>query len=479
MIDAFLVEDFTCGRGNEGVLRGQYAFELEGFQGPLATNPVAVAGSFSADGAGGIGSGEEDLDQYTSGHQHLVIASAGSSYSVGADNRGCVTLQTPAGMATFRFALGGVNAGVALKGRIIEFDDATGNGTRAAGIIRLQDASSFALSQLNPNYAFGIEGWIAAGQQGHLTMVGSFAVSNGTLSNGRTDATEVSSTWPNWPGGIGSIGTISSTTGRADAAYCPGGSDGSFCPVGIVRLDGPTSFRFALYMIDANQFFMIGETTLLTGRAIASASSFTTNSVSGNYVIHATGSFFNITVNNAFAAAALGLLNFTGGNINGAVYRYFGTTRQACCVNAPPGSGYSVDSTSGRIALGGFDSTGYLTIPTDGVSGFFFGGYADGVSGLMESQPNAIYSTASLAGNYVIGDEDPADPAVMNQTGAISISSAGMLSGSTEYERSAWFAAEPERFRNADHQFGWDRRCRCEYVRGYDWKQDLHYQRKR
>ena len=432
--DAFLIEDFTCGKGNEGVLRGQYAFELEGFQGSLATNPMAVAGSFSADGSGGIGGGEEDLDQYTLGYRHLVIAGGGSSYSIGSDNRGCLAIQTSAGTTKFRFVVGGVNAGIASKGRIIEFDDTTGNGTRGAGIIRLQDTSSFDLSQLNANYAFGVDGWNAAAGYGHLTMAGSFAVSNGTLSNGRTDATEGGSTWPNWPGGIGNIGTISSGTGRADGVYCPGGSDGPnglFCPMNaIARLDGPPSFRFAIYMINANQFFMIGETTLLTGRAIASASSFTTNSVSGNYVIHATGSFFSSVTNNASANAALGILNLTGGNITGTLYRYFGSTRQACCLNALPGTGYSVDATSGRITLG--SSVGYLTIPNDGVFGFFIGRDTDTVLGIIESQPSAVYSIASLAGNYLIADEDPADPAVINQTGAISLSPAGTLNGSTD-----------------------------------------------
>jgi len=441
-LDAFLIEDFTCGTGNESVLRGEYAFELEGFQGTLATNSVAVAGSFSADGSGGISGGEEDLDQYTVGYQHLAIAGGGSSYSIGSDNRGCLTVQTSAGTTKFRFVVGGVNAGIASRGRIIEFDDTTGNGTRGAGIIRLQDTNSFDLSQLNPNYAFGVDGWNAAAGYGHLTMAGSFAVSNGSLSNGLTDATEGSSTWSIWPGGIGSIGAISSTTGRADAVYCPGGSDGpmgQFCPMNtIARLDGPSSFRFAIYMIDASQFFIIGETTLLTGRGIASANSFTANSVSGNYVIHATGSFFNVGTNNASANAALGILNLTSGNFTGLLYRYFGTTRQACCVTEPPGSGYSVDTTRGRLALGSsFGSAAYLTIPTDGISGFFFGRDSDTVLGLMESQPGVIYSTASLAGNYLIGDEDPADPAVINQTGAISLSSAGTLSGGTDLSGAA------------------------------------------
>ena len=55
-------------------------------------------------------------------------------------------------------ALGGLSGGVMTKGRIIEFDDGSGSGTIAAGMLRLQDATSFSLASLQPNYAFGLDG---------------------------------------------------------------------------------------------------------------------------------------------------------------------------------------------------------------------------------------------------------------------------------------------------------------------------------
>jgi len=109
----------ACGTGNESILQGQYAFVLRGFK----SNGVEEAiGSFSADGTGKITAAEADLNDVNHGPQQLVINLSTSSYSVGSDNRGCLTLSMANGAATFRFALGGVGTGsVATKGRIIAF----------------------------------------------------------------------------------------------------------------------------------------------------------------------------------------------------------------------------------------------------------------------------------------------------------------------------------------------------------------------
>ena len=103
--DVFTIQDFTCGSGSEGMLRGQYAFLLQGFYG--AGTPFATAGSFAADGTGKITAGEEDLNEYSS-YQHLSITAANSNYSVGSDGRGCLSIATTSGSITkYRFALGG------------------------------------------------------------------------------------------------------------------------------------------------------------------------------------------------------------------------------------------------------------------------------------------------------------------------------------------------------------------------------------
>ena len=79
--------------GNNAVLSGPYAFSLIGFNG---VGFLTVVGSFTADGTGKITAGEADTNGVLGPQQGNLITSA-SSYSVGADNRGCATLATSFG----------------------------------------------------------------------------------------------------------------------------------------------------------------------------------------------------------------------------------------------------------------------------------------------------------------------------------------------------------------------------------------------
>src|SRR6266852_269091 len=94
-------------------LTGPYAFLFNGFD---SGGAVVIAGSFTADGNGNITGGIED-SSWVSGVSTSV--SFTGTYTVGADNRGSMTLTstTPAVTSTFGFALGGFATGVATKGR--------------------------------------------------------------------------------------------------------------------------------------------------------------------------------------------------------------------------------------------------------------------------------------------------------------------------------------------------------------------------
>ena len=107
-------------------------------------NHFARVGSFAADGAGHITTAEEDLNVSTAGDDHHTAAARGSSYSVGPDYRGCLTLAFADGTATFRFSLGTLNSSnQATRGHIIEFDDLSGAGKRGSGNLLRQDTTAF------------------------------------------------------------------------------------------------------------------------------------------------------------------------------------------------------------------------------------------------------------------------------------------------------------------------------------------------
>jgi len=107
--------DTTCHTGAESELstNGPYAFLLRGFD---SNGPVAIAGNFTVDGTGNITGGVEDVNRTAAVQTNLNILT-GSSYTLGADNRGCITLLNSAGTsATFRYAVGGCSTSTSLQG---------------------------------------------------------------------------------------------------------------------------------------------------------------------------------------------------------------------------------------------------------------------------------------------------------------------------------------------------------------------------
>src|SRR5947208_7689865 len=273
-----------CGTGNEALLKGQYAFLLQGFD---ANGPVGIAGRFDADGAGNIANtvGLEDINRSSGPQTNLTILSAGSSYSVGSDNRGCMTLVNSAGTTTtFRFALGSITGtpGIANKGRIEEFDDATGTGTRAAvGEIRLQDPASFLNAQFSGPYAFGFYGQDSGGVR--FAVAGTFTPDGlGAITGGAFDSD--------------AGGTLSTNTPITSGSYSVGPNSRGTLSVGITT----SANHLAMYMINSSDAFFVTTDSLavapiFSGEAQRSATvAFTNLSLSGTAVFHLSGDSSNM-----------------------------------------------------------------------------------------------------------------------------------------------------------------------------------------
>jgi hypothetical protein len=152
--------------GNNSLLVGQYAFSLRGYN---DVGFLTVVGSFTADGNGNITAGEADSNGVLGPLNGNLITSA-SSYSVGADNRGCATFATPFGTFFTRFALGSISAGVAIQGRIIEFDNPSTSAYIASGQILQQNPSSF-ITALTGSYTLRTAGWDSS-TSGRVACVG-------------------------------------------------------------------------------------------------------------------------------------------------------------------------------------------------------------------------------------------------------------------------------------------------------------------
>jgi hypothetical protein len=405
------------GTGSESELHGQYAVLTQGSSGTGALVGFAATGSFAADGAGKITAGEFDANGGSaSAPQHLTVSATGSSYKLGSDNRGCAQISFGGNNSvTLHFAVGGISAGVASKGRVIEFDDTDGTGTRDSGVLRLQTTADFGLSKLNARYAFGLDGTDSTG--GHVAVGGSFSLntSTGAISNGFTDVDDAG-TLPGGAGGFsgatGSIGTISTTTGRATGSFVAG--------------TGGT-FNLAYYVVNKNELFVITSDVpaagkpAISGRILVTGSTFSNSSLNGNYIIHISGS------SSGSASPTLGLLTLSGGTLNGTLFQY----QAGVASTNPIGGTYSVNATSGRVTLAGTGNHSpvlYLTTATDGISAFIVGTDNAGIFGAAELQPSATYSVSSVAGNFFFGTDDPSDNTIKNEVGTVSVTS-GTVSG--------------------------------------------------
>ena len=412
------------GTGNESTLHGSYAFLFQGMNGTGTLNPVAAAGSFTADGAGNFTAGEIDVNQTagSGGLQHFTVSAAGSSYLLRSDNRGCMVLAFGGNnQVVLHFALGGISSGVASKGRVIEFDDTDGTGGRGSGIIRLQTVADFGVSHLNARYAFGLDGTDVSAA--HFALGGAFNVNTttGALTSGYADIDDGGTNISGITGATGTIGTVSATTGRAAASFNGGAG---------------AAFNWFFYVVNKNEIFIVSAdaavagTPISSGRAIVTGSSFSNSSLSGNYIIHLSGS------GGGSASVALGLVTLSSGALSGTINNYDVGSGASTTTIAPGTATYSVNATSGRVTTtgtGNHPPVFYLTTVTDGISAFIIGTDGSATFGLADFQPAATYSTSSWSGNggkFFFGEEDPSDNTIDNQVGTVTITPAtGAVSG--------------------------------------------------
>jgi hypothetical protein len=181
-----------------------------------------------------------------------------------------------------------------------------------------------------------------------------------------------------------------------------------------------------MYIINANQFFIVetdqfdGNDAIISGRAVVTASSYTSASISGNEIVHLAGS------TSGSAGVTLGLLSFTSGvgttgTVAGTVQSFSNGGSNANTITTGL---FAIDASSGRVTLGNAGSNPpilYAATPTDGISSFVVGTDIDAAFGFAEFQPGATYSASSLSGSFLFGTEDPADNTVPNIVGAMVI----------------------------------------------------------
>jgi hypothetical protein len=405
---------------NNSELNGHYAFVFSGFKDSDSSMEV-VAASFTADGQGNISNGVEDDNDSTGAQPTQTFT---GTYTIGADNRGTMSLTTQSGTVVLAFSVGDIQSGVATKARLIRFDDASGtNGHTGSGVMFQQDPTAFTLGSIKGNYAFGESGLddknvIPESAVGFVTADGA-----GNFTPGLTDV--------NSGGNLVTSAAISGTY----ATTANTASNGRFTTSSTIA-GVPGTFVDSMYIISASQaiFISLNSTanslSVFTGSAqlqVPPAGGFGLGSISGNSVFATQG-----RVSASSTTVDIGTANADGdGNFSIAIDR-----------NAAgnPGSGtasgtYTVASngrgvfTFGTSSVGNLSSTvvyldglnqGFLA-PTDGQASF--GSFEPGGSG---------FTNASLSGNYFIGTVSPQGSQVGDTSGVAAFDGAGTIQGTTD-----------------------------------------------
>jgi hypothetical protein len=396
-----------CSGGAESNLGTQpFAFLIKGFY-PSSTYlaPMTMIGSFTPDGQGGITAGEEDMNSPSGTQSALTIIPGSSSYTLGADNNGCLVLVTSAGTLNLHFSMStpdGLNAFT--QGHVM-LDDSSGTGPRGTGILRLQDPLAFSTG-LTGMYAFLFSGTDAT--SGNFGMVGSFTAEGGNFTNVALDADDAGSLLTSVTGGSGAYSSTD-TYGRGTASFA------------VTSFGSNYSLDTVYYVVSSTEILVastdpLATTPICSGRALATDSTlFSAAYLRNNYIAHATGLSVGDAPEVVIMTASFDGVSTGTGSLT---QDYAGTVRRW-----PVGVSYSVDATTGRLVLAGNFVTpvGYLVTRFKGMAAVLLGNDYPATSGTLElQQANPLPASAA----YSIGTDEDADYLTANQVGTFNLSSA-------------------------------------------------------
>jgi hypothetical protein len=469
---------------NDAQMKGPYAFLFQGYDDALAgvlASQTATAGSFVADGAGAIGSGELDTNHQSSTATGATIKTNNflGTYTLGSDDRGKMTITTlnadgtTASTSTYAIAFKAPvsPATVATQGDLIEFDNNQLQGTKGSGTILAQTTSSFATG-LTGSYAFGamgdtpclpsctlnVSGLPVAITGGPVAAVGVFTASGGAIT-GQADSN------------VGATYTPSSVlTGSFAAADGNGRVQLSMTTSGTATGIFPTDY--AVYLVSATQAFVVSTDKHSAYDLLAGSAQLQTQATFGNAAM--TGAFVgyeNSEPNPGLVGSTLqGVTNFSTATI----FQGTDTGNGSCSINSVDTGGVTAlvtqltglggSATGLTNLLAAYDQTGTTTCPVAvngrgtlqypepsllGIplftapaprvfylsspnAGYFLEtGYA-GV-GKLEAQTGAPFTLANtFTGTYVYGNAPASSAASVDSSGVIVSNGAGQATSTLD-----------------------------------------------
>ena len=380
--------------GGSTGMQGNYAFDVNGFN---AGGAWTLAGSFIADGNGNITSGIVDTNSVAG---TPLTATITGTYAIAANGLNTMTIQGQSwGPVTLAFVLDST-----ANGKVIEYDDTTGQGSRGSGVLRKANSSAFGASTLAGNWAFGLSGAGAFGER--FVDIGAFTAESGIISNGSCDIND---------GGdyetctfTGTLSAVDPQTGRATAT---------------IENENGTNNE-VIYVVSATELVMEQtDSVSQDGRASGPRPFSATNdgaAVLSGSVLQQSGSFANSSLNGTAVLymqdiqqpseldhSLAGILSFDGSG-NFSITAMDEDLAATMTQDQPSQGTYSVAS-NGVVTINcqsGDCPAGFLITANEA---FFVSTGADAGFGRMEPQTNADFSNASLAGSYTAGSQPPLD----------------------------------------------------------------------
>jgi hypothetical protein len=250
-----------AGQGNfsKASLKGQYAYQIAGYD--LTNNgaPYREAGYFVADGNGNLTSGSDDFSE--PGSNGVQNNSTSGTYTLANDGTGTLTLSVSG--SALNFSLTMVSTAEILMN---EAD----SGAIAAGRADLQTAS--ALSSVPAGtFVFRIHSCVSCSGSDSASLVGAMTVTGGSLT-GFDDVLR---------GGIfdNNTGSALAITGSLNMPTSSGRGTGS-----IADASGTVNFIYYIVNSSTLRFLVSDSNAIGMGSAEAQSGPFSTSSLNGSYV---------------------------------------------------------------------------------------------------------------------------------------------------------------------------------------------------
>ena len=392
---AFARATVTISGYSTSSFQGQFAFSMSGRN---ASGAFSRAGSFTADGAGRLSGGLEDVNPaacVTTNPFSFV-----GSYTIGLDGRGTMAFNDGCSPATFSFVL--VNSN---QLQITGFD---AFGT-AAGQASLQDLSAFRVSGLNGTYVFDFTG--VDGSSKFLSQIGEFTADGlGGITNGLVDTNDA--------GAISSQVSFTgsyqvSSTGRGTATF------------------GSSHFSFYIVSRGSAKFVGTDAALVLAGQTAQQAPNtpFDPTFLNGSFAFLLSGS----------ASGGTGVIATAGSfSADGNGKLTTGVLDQ----NANGSPATNVTFSNGSYSVGS-NGRGMATFSTTPSRTFVFYLSATGSSvvqetdssiaadGLFIQQQSTAFSFASIQGSYALQTTGLSGASLQTMSGQVSANGAGAISSGT------------------------------------------------